>query len=342
MSNELKPCPFCGAQPTIEPWHGGKPTKRMISCENDDCAVCPSVSGNTEREAVEAWNRRASPADPSDDPVGYVIHGCAAAVNVPLPPNTQLYAHPPRPLSELSEERIAEVICREVAELSDRNSPADWPEAMLVTHDELRNIILNALRENGDAKDARPCTCHPDDNPPAPCPRKYALSECRKAAQEPPMTDREEGIEAKLFRKKPVVIEALQCLQGDPHCPVLFGDPCERDCAAEQQINRLQQECVRLRSALATANGRIAEQRQSECLKDAAIDRALQRATAAEARVKELREALSELVRLKDIKEQMEAYPPASQMCIALQDEYEEAKPKAWAAARAALAKEAK
>jgi hypothetical protein len=31
--------------------------------------------------------------------------------------------------------------------------------------------------------EARPCTCHPDDNPPKPCPRKYALSECRKAAE---------------------------------------------------------------------------------------------------------------------------------------------------------------
>jgi hypothetical protein len=28
----------------------------------------------------------------------------------------------------------------------------------------------------------RPCTCHPDDNPPVPCPQKYALSECRAAA----------------------------------------------------------------------------------------------------------------------------------------------------------------
>lgn len=27
-----------------------------------------------------------------------------------------------------------------------------------------------------------PCTCHPDDNPPRPCPRKYAYSECVKAA----------------------------------------------------------------------------------------------------------------------------------------------------------------
>jgi hypothetical protein len=31
-------------------------------------------------------------------------------------------------------------------------------------------------------EDARSCTCHPDDNPPRPCPRKYALTECRVAA----------------------------------------------------------------------------------------------------------------------------------------------------------------
>ena len=28
----------------------------------------------------------------------------------------------------------------------------------------------------------KPCTCHPDDNPPRPCPHKYALSECWRAA----------------------------------------------------------------------------------------------------------------------------------------------------------------
>lgn len=32
------------------------------------------------------------------------------------------------------------------------------------------------------ARDTRECTCHPDDNPPRPCPRKFALSDCRKAA----------------------------------------------------------------------------------------------------------------------------------------------------------------
>ena len=28
----------------------------------------------------------------------------------------------------------------------------------------------------------QPCTCHPDDNPPVPCPQKFALTECRIAA----------------------------------------------------------------------------------------------------------------------------------------------------------------
>lgn len=36
---------------------------------------------------------------------------------------------------------------------------------------------------SGVAVDARTCTCHPDDNPPRPCPRKFALSECRAAAR---------------------------------------------------------------------------------------------------------------------------------------------------------------
>ena len=31
--------------------------------------------------------------------------------------------------------------------------------------------------------DNRPCTCHPDDDPPTPCVKKYALSECKAAAQ---------------------------------------------------------------------------------------------------------------------------------------------------------------
>ena len=29
------------------------------------------------------------------------------------------------------------------------------------------------------------CTCHPDDNPPIPCAKKFALSECRASAGRP-------------------------------------------------------------------------------------------------------------------------------------------------------------
>lgn len=38
----------------------------------------------------------------------------------------------------------------------------------------------------------RDCTCHPDDNPPRPCPRKYALSDCIAAAS----TERDSVLEA--------------------------------------------------------------------------------------------------------------------------------------------------
>lgn len=34
------------------------------------------------------------------------------------------------------------------------------------------------------AEDTRSCTCHPDDNPPSPCPRTFALTECREAELE--------------------------------------------------------------------------------------------------------------------------------------------------------------
>lgn len=40
---------------------------------------------------------------------------------------------------------IIEGVIRDVAELPDRTSPEDWPEAMMVTADELRSILLARL-----------------------------------------------------------------------------------------------------------------------------------------------------------------------------------------------------
>ena len=55
----MKSCPFCGKIPTIQKWHGGAPTKKMISCDNDECDVQPEVTGETSTQAIKRWNKRA-------------------------------------------------------------------------------------------------------------------------------------------------------------------------------------------------------------------------------------------------------------------------------------------
>ena len=40
-----------------------------------------------------------------------------------------------------------ELIIRDVAELPDRTSPEDWPEALIVTSDELEEILTQHLCE---------------------------------------------------------------------------------------------------------------------------------------------------------------------------------------------------
>ncbi len=60
---KLKPCPFCGGEPTtrLKPWHGA-PERTRICCLNLECKAMPAVMGKTHSQAVERWNQRAKEA----------------------------------------------------------------------------------------------------------------------------------------------------------------------------------------------------------------------------------------------------------------------------------------
>lgn len=61
MRNELKPCPFCGGEAIIHKRaydnRGGLPHDFTVYC--DKCHASVRHYYPTEKEAIEAWNRRA-------------------------------------------------------------------------------------------------------------------------------------------------------------------------------------------------------------------------------------------------------------------------------------------
>lgn len=46
-----------------------------------------------------------------------------------------------------------------------------------LTEARVRSALVHASAKE------RPCTCHPDDNPPSPCAEQYALGDCRRASK---------------------------------------------------------------------------------------------------------------------------------------------------------------
>lgn len=74
MSEELKPCPFCGERAGIKATNKSYGFTIWCQCENSDCAArtvgyCPEMNNEDYciesiescfRKAVEAWNRRAN------------------------------------------------------------------------------------------------------------------------------------------------------------------------------------------------------------------------------------------------------------------------------------------
>jgi hypothetical protein len=73
----------------------------------------------------------------------------------------------------------------------------------------------------------RPCTCHPDDNPPVPCPRMYALQDCRRAAA---LAAEIESLRSRLLDAK----EQVAALESREVCTVAHDNVetcgyCQRD-----------------------------------------------------------------------------------------------------------------
>ena len=64
---KLKPCPFCGRVEAVDCYqisHEGMDNFWYIGCE--ECGVLFGISGRTEEDAVETWNR-ISPFRQEDD-----------------------------------------------------------------------------------------------------------------------------------------------------------------------------------------------------------------------------------------------------------------------------------
>jgi len=70
---------------------------------------------------------------------------------------------------------------------------------------EVRALVVAATPASSVA-DVKPCTCHPDDNPPIPCAKQYALSECRSVA------DAAGASEDALSQIAVVVKDLIECL----------------------------------------------------------------------------------------------------------------------------------
>ncbi len=64
MSEELKPCPFCGS-PAYYDWGGDAGTSKQLGCPDDNCAGHmvfniwhTDIGTKHEQQAIKAWNTR--------------------------------------------------------------------------------------------------------------------------------------------------------------------------------------------------------------------------------------------------------------------------------------------
>lgn len=146
----LEPCPFCGGSEIDI--GGGEQGEDFTGCWSCLCAKClaegPLWNCDTREEAIAAWNTRTAL-----DAVGDVASAVAA-----------------------EKERCATIAREECLDIC--TASARDLEVVRRT----RDAIYAAIRSPAPAQPDMPCTCHPDDNPPKPCPKRYALQDCIAAA----------------------------------------------------------------------------------------------------------------------------------------------------------------
>lgn len=132
MGNEslqLKPCPFCGGTDVNLRQHLAT-NMSWVSC--GECGLeAPSETGWTDDIAIEYWNTR------NDDAKDLEIAALREAMC----------------LGESVEAEIDRVV-QSVNEWDDRTSPDDYPDHLLITSEELAEILTNfavSLKEQSNA-----------------------------------------------------------------------------------------------------------------------------------------------------------------------------------------------
>lgn len=91
-----------------------------------------------EHEALDAYNQHMATATTLE----HMARQCLAQIEEPSGAAPAAVAGP-----VLDVRAIAAAVCQRVAELPDRNSPEDWPEAMLVTGQELIDVVTCELEQ---------------------------------------------------------------------------------------------------------------------------------------------------------------------------------------------------
>ena len=82
--------------------------------------------------------------DPAFDPEKHaLIQQIDAALSGSPAPSTEARIVASHALPVATWDRIASAVVKRVAELPDRSSPDEWPEAMLITGEELHHIIMS-------------------------------------------------------------------------------------------------------------------------------------------------------------------------------------------------------